>query len=286
MHPAARRNTDTTHAPTQKAYKITSLYDSSSTPTPPLLLKHRFSKAYRHASLDATLTKQRIAQETKCLARCLRAGVDVPSVKSVDVGAGTILMEWIEGHGSVREVLGGLPEEDEEGELSDSGEDEGQDENAEQAQHGPESIAERLRRLSLDEGGQFSLAHQPEPHRCAADVHTTRADTIMTSIGRSIASMHAIDVIHGDLTTSNMLLRSTAPPSIVLIDFGLSYVSSLVEDKAVDLYVLERALASTHPEAEGKKREDTYIERILRAYAGRVGQKEWSRVERRLKDGA
>jgi tRNA A-37 threonylcarbamoyl transferase component Bud32 len=36
----------------------------------------------------------------------------------------------------------------------------------------------------------------------------------------------------------------------VLIDFGLSYVSSLVEDKAVDLYVLERAFASTHPDSE------------------------------------
>ena len=36
----------------------------------------------------------------------------------------------------------------------------------------------------------------------------------------------------------------------MLIDFGLSYVSALVEDKAVDLYVLERAFASTHPNSE------------------------------------
>jgi tRNA A-37 threonylcarbamoyl transferase component Bud32 len=36
----------------------------------------------------------------------------------------------------------------------------------------------------------------------------------------------------------------------VLIDFGLSFVSNLVEDKAVDLYVLERAFASTHPDSE------------------------------------
>ncbi len=35
--------------------------------------------------------------------------------------------------------------------------------------------------------------------------------------------------------------------SQVLIDFGLSYHSTLVEDKAVDLYVLERAFVSTHP---------------------------------------
>ena len=31
-----------------------------------------------------------------------------------------------------------------------------------------------------------------------------------------------------------------------IIDFGLSYVSAMAEDKAVDLYVLERALESTH----------------------------------------
>ena len=53
------------------------------------------------------------------------------------------------------------------------------------------------------------------------------------------------DVIHGDLTTSNMLLRDSE--DIVLIDFGLSYISSLVEDKGVDLYVLERAFLSCHP---------------------------------------
>ncbi len=36
----------------------------------------------------------------------------------------------------------------------------------------------------------------------------------------------------------------------MLIDFGLSYTSNLVEDKAVDLYVLERAFSSTHPDSE------------------------------------
>ena len=36
----------------------------------------------------------------------------------------------------------------------------------------------------------------------------------------------------------------------VLIDFGLAYNSNLVEDKAVDLYVLERVFASTHPESK------------------------------------
>jgi Kae1-associated kinase Bud32 len=125
------------------------------------------------------------------------------------------------------------------------------------------------------------------------------SDVIMASIGDSIGAMHSIDVIHGDLTTSNMLLRhandtsrivssSSDPslPSIALIDFGLSYVSTLVEDKAVDLYVLERALASTHPEDElREQKEERYIEKILASYAKRVGEKEWKKIERRLKDG-
>ena len=32
----------------------------------------------------------------------------------------------------------------------------------------------------------------------------------------------------------------------MLIDFGLSYNTTLPEDKAVDLYVLERAITSAH----------------------------------------
>eukprot|EP00079_Xenopus_tropicalis_P009305 XP_002933205.1 PREDICTED: TP53-regulating kinase [Xenopus tropicalis] len=70
-------------------------------------------------------------------------------------------------------------------------------------------------------------------------------------IGQVLARMHDEDVIHGDLTTSNMLLR---PPcddhNLVLIDFGLSFISALPEDKGVDLYVLEKAFLSTHPNTE------------------------------------
>lgn len=69
-------------------------------------------------------------------------------------------------------------------------------------------------------------------------------------VGRSIALTHDADIIHGDLTTSNVMLRGGAPNSVVMIDFGLSYNSGLAEDKAVDLYVLERAFLSTHPSSE------------------------------------
>lgn len=73
---------------------------------------------------------------------------------------------------------------------------------------------------------------------------------VAQEIGRALGLMHNIDVVHGDLTTSNLLMRNETGGSVVLIDFGLSYVSQLIEDKAVDLYVLERAFSSTHPNTE------------------------------------
>ena len=45
-----------------------------------------------------------------------------------------------------------------------------------------------------------------------------------------------------------------------LIDFGLSQVSTKVEDKAVDFYVLKRAFISTHPGSE------PFFDKILDKY--------------------
>lgn len=64
----------------------------------------------------------------------------------------------------------------------------------------------------------------------------------------------------------------------VLIDFGLAYTSMLAEDKAVDLYVLERAFTSTHPESE------PLFSSVLDAYKRKIG-KEWTAIGRKLEDG-
>lgn len=72
---------------------------------------------------------------------------------------------------------------------------------------------------------------------------------LVQNIGKVLAKMHDCDVIHGDLTTSNMMY-SLERGDLTLIDFGLSSVSTLAEDKGVDLYVLERAFLSTHPNTE------------------------------------
>ena len=41
----------------------------------PVLLKHRFSKTYRHPTLDASLTRTRLAGEARALLKCLRSGI-------------------------------------------------------------------------------------------------------------------------------------------------------------------------------------------------------------------
>ncbi|KAL4260453.1 protein kinase superfamily protein [Pleurotus pulmonarius] len=194
--------------------------------TVPILVKHRFRKGYRHPTLDASLTRSRVAGEARALLKCLRAGVNVPGIRMVDATEGILGIEWIEGT-CVRKLLPGAEAETE---LSD-----------------------------------------------ADTAPFTGVDALMGLIGTEIAKMHLADIIHGDLTTSNMILESSQSLRLVLIDFGLSYHSGLVEDKAVDLYVLERAFASTHPDSE------PMFSSVLKAYEVRMG-KHWTSVSKRLDD--
>ncbi len=68
---------------------------------------------------------------------------------------------------------------------------------------------------------------------------------LMQKTARLASMMHSNDIVHGDLTTSNMI-RSGA--KLFLIDFGLSLFSDKIEDKAVDIHLLKKALESGHPD--------------------------------------
>ncbi|OCK82552.1 kinase-like protein [Lepidopterella palustris CBS 459.81] len=263
-------------------YKISFL-----TPSTSCALKYRPPKPYRHPTLDKRLTKARLLAEARVLVKCRREGVRVPAVLAADWEAGWVGLEWVEG-GTVRGVLDGwVHREEKEGAEGEGGKE----------------------KEMLD---------------------------LMMRVGRAVGRMHEIGVCHGDLTTSNLMLRpfkkgkakreekdstrdtvaptqssreavraqlaagkgtvsaeretamtaeSTAPApapvtqdtqegrekedtagsptlagDIVLIDFGLATQSSHDEDRAVDLYVLERAFAATHPAAEPLFRE------VLRCY--------------------
>lgn len=97
-------------------------------------------------------------------------------------------------------------------------------------------------------------------------------------IGDAIGLMHSKGIIHGDLTTSNMLLVGQPENlEVVFIDFGLGSIEGSAEDKAVDLYVLEKAMLSTHPSTE------PVLEAILNSYIT-VKAKDSQEVIRKLNE--
>ncbi|NWS71481.1 PRPK protein, partial [Crotophaga sulcirostris] len=156
--------------------------------------KVRIPKRYRHPALEERLSRKRLAQESRSLLRCRRAGISAPVVYFVDYITNSIYLEDI-----------------------------------------VDSVTVQYHINSVQQSGN----------------DTSSLLVLAEKMGELLARMHDEDLIHGDLTTSNMLLR---PPmeklDLVLIDFGLSFISSLAEDKGVDLYVLEKVFLSTHPDNE------------------------------------
>ncbi len=69
-------------------------------------------------------------------------------------------------------------------------------------------------------------------------------DKYFKKIGKDIAILHKNGHIHGDITTSNLII--THEEDIFLIDFGLHEYSDTIEDKSVDLHLFKRVLISSH----------------------------------------
>ncbi|KAK5124677.1 hypothetical protein LTR85_001390 [Meristemomyces frigidus] len=247
------------------------------TPTQPAALKVRPEKKWRHPTLDKRLTRQRVLAEARVLVKLSGEGIVaggggrkvkdpkkgkekesggdgggegvgvgalrgvVPAVLGLDWERGWIVMEWIEGV-TVKQAI--------------------------------------YARDLADEAALKGLLRR---------------------IGGVVGLLHKAGVVHGDLTTSNVMLRPTVSSSsttteegektkvgdggdgagldgdIALIDFGLATQSISDEDRAVDLYVLERAFGSTHPKEEGLFGE------VLEAYGESMG-KGGKVVLRRLED--
>jgi TP53 regulating kinase and related kinases len=142
---------------------------------------------------------------------------------------------------------------------------------------------------------------------------------VCLEIGRNIAKLHDADIIHGDLTTSNMIWVEGSSPQLstvvgtneikldskspidktrsarlvsrkttadsnsgrlYFIDFGLGFGNGRIEDKAVDLHLIKQALEAKHYEKWEK-----YFESVLKGYKesenyGEV-MKRFEKVEKR-----
>lgn len=189
--------------------------------------------------LDIRLTRHRLLSEARILCKCRDEGLNVPGLLNIEwEGAHKqgqqgeapgvwMMMEWIDGK-TVQEILVDWLRQDE-----------------------------------------YASVDMKEGIRISGEIMQ-----LMSTIGEMIGRMHKIGVVHGDLTTSNLIVRYSKKQTttsdnesegclhgdLFLIDFGLAAQNIQDEEKAVDLYVFEKAFVSTHPAA------GYLIKDILRAY--------------------
>jgi TP53 regulating kinase-like protein len=100
------------------------------------------------------------------------------------------------------------------------------------------------------------------------------AKEIYTKLGVYAARLHSQGMIHGDLTTKNVIQSGTRT---VLIDFGLAFISDRLEDKAEDLHLLKQAIRSS-----GSSLSTRYFDYVLAGYEREAGQKETMRLKRQI----
>ena len=184
------------------------------------LVKERFIKQYRVKELDTKLTKSRILNETRNISRASKNGINVPTIYFVNLIERKIYMEYINNGCQLKEILTNIFQ------LND-----------------------------LNPYEKF-------------------LEKIINDLGNMISKLHSNGIVHGDLTPSNIILKIKSNENndtnlnsgkdeilksknydyMYLIDFGLSSMTtsnqSGIEDKAVDLYVLKRAMISNNPKSE------------------------------------
>ena len=89
-------------------------------------------------------------------------------------------------------------------------------------------------------------------------------EEISREFGAAVGRLHRGGIMHGDLTTSNVLLDGSG---IRLIDFGLSSHSVKVEDHAVDLRLIKETLVGAHSALASK-----VLASFMTGYSGEVGE--------------
>lgn len=221
--------------------------------------KERFPKKYRHPDLDKRLTKSRCRSEAKILERCAeKSNIRVPKVIRIDPPR--LYLEFLNGP-SVKSYLHHHYLR-----------------RRQQQQH-------IVCNQSADRDNRNTAEHMEQKLTIRDIVDLAR------QMGQLVGRLHNIGIVHGDLTTSNMMILevnndnasciendkketeehctdASSSFELALIDFGLSKSSLSVEEQAVDLYVLERALQSTHPDLPGN-----FFARVLEKYSSTTTMK-------------
>ncbi|MEM3622373.1 MAG: Kae1-associated kinase Bud32 [Candidatus Bathyarchaeia archaeon] len=102
-------------------------------------------------------------------------------------------------------------------------------------------------------------------------------ESLCLKIGELIGRLHENGIIHGDLTTSNMIL--TLEGKIFFVDFGLGEKSKELEARGVDLHLMKRALQSTH-----FRFTEECFNAIIRGYAKAVGSETAKNILEKIRE--
>jgi TP53 regulating kinase and related kinases len=105
----------------------------------------------------------------------------------------------------------------------------------------------------------------------------TRASKVLTSsicfdIGNFVSTLHLFNIIHGDLTPSNFIVNK----KMTMIDMGLSFYSTRIEDKAMDVRLFNEILKSTYHQSYSK-----FFGEFLDGYKS-VNSKELEKILQRI----
>lgn len=88
------------------------------------------------------------------------------------------------------------------------------------------------------------------------DLSLNKIIKICTEIGKIVGTLHKNGIMHGDLTTSNLILSNQG---LVILDFGLSQKTDKVDDYAIDLRLFKEVLNSAHAQIV----EDAWLSFVL-----------------------
>ncbi len=89
---------------------------------------------------------------------------------------------------------------------------------------------------------------------------------LFRSLGAQIGLIHTAGIVHGDLTTSNVIVTASGTPFIV--DFGMARRSNNPEDRGVDLHLLQRSISTSH-----RRDVPPLLKALARGYRETAGEK-------------
>jgi len=99
----------------------------------------------------------------------------------------------------------------------------------------------------------------------AGQITRSNLTSLSKRFGQLIALLHEGNVVHGDPTTSNVIVDENS--RMWIVDFGLSEMNATTEMKGVDLHLIHRALETTHWDLQ-----ESMLEATLEGYVEVLGK--------------